>query len=88
MTRGSSLALLALLAGTPAPAQDLSTPAEAAKPAPGFEDRKRELLELRRRLAELKARWTATKKKQEDLKEALKAADLDLEIRTAERRVL
>jgi septal ring factor EnvC (AmiA/AmiB activator) len=60
-------------------------PAKAPSP---FDERRKELADLRRRLAELKARYAATKKKEEDLREAVKAADLNLEIRTAERRML
>jgi septal ring factor EnvC (AmiA/AmiB activator) len=61
--------------------------APAPRAAP-FDERRRELADLRRRLSDLKARWTATKKKEQDLKDALHSADLNLEIRTAERRML
>lgn len=43
---------------------------------------------LRRRLADLRARYDVTKRKEADLKEALAAAELNLQIQTAERRVL
>jgi len=82
-----ALSLLPLAARAQAPR---STPpsASVARPAPAFDDRRRELADLRRRLADLKARFTATRKKEQDLREALRAADLNLEIRTAERRML
>ncbi len=43
---------------------------------------------LRRRLADLRARYDVTKRKEADLTEALAAAELNLQIQTAERRVL
>ena len=43
---------------------------------------------LRRRLAELKGRYDTTRRKEKDLKEALAAAELNLEIQKAERRVV
>jgi septal ring factor EnvC (AmiA/AmiB activator) len=71
------------------------TPAPAAEPAPerpaaslGVEERKRELTELRRRLAELKGRFETSKRREADLKGQLETADLDLQIQTGERRVL
>src|SRR5512143_3136062 len=85
MTALRALVLLAAL-------QALSSPAQAPTPSPqlpaSYDARRRELNDLRRRLGELKARWTATKKREQDLRDALHAADLNLEIRTAERRML
>ncbi|HUM01542.1 MAG TPA: peptidoglycan DD-metalloendopeptidase family protein [Thermoanaerobaculia bacterium] len=71
-------------------------PAETEAPPPveppaaglGVEERRRELAALRRRLADLRARYDATKRKEADLKEAYAAAELNLQIQTAERRVL
>jgi septal ring factor EnvC (AmiA/AmiB activator) len=74
-----------------APVAQAQAPLPTAGPklaAAGLDDRRRELADLRRRLADLKARFTATRRKEQDLREALRAADLDLEIRTAERRML
>ncbi len=51
-------------------------------------DRRRELAALRRRLASLKERYEATRQKAVDTREQLEAAEANLEIRTAERRVL
>lgn len=51
-------------------------------------DRRRELTVLRRRLAGLKERYEATRKKAVDTREQLDAAEANLELRTAERRVL
>jgi septal ring factor EnvC (AmiA/AmiB activator) len=51
-------------------------------------DRRRELEVLRRRLATLKERYEATRQKAVDTREQLEAAEANLEIRTAERRVL
>ena len=53
-----------------------------------MEERRKELADLRRRLGDLKARYAATKKKEADLKASLEAAALNLQIQTAERRVL
>ncbi|MGE5347068.1 MAG: murein hydrolase activator EnvC family protein [Acidithiobacillales bacterium] len=63
-------------------------PAEAPAAALGVEERKRELADLRSRLAGLRTRYAATKRKEADLKEALAAAELNLQIQTAERRVV
>lgn len=49
---------------------------------------RRELAELNQRLATLKLRYSGTRKKEADVKSALEAADLKLQIRAAERRVL
>ena len=43
---------------------------------------------MRRRLAELKARYEASRRREADLKGQLETADLDLQIQTGERRVL
>lgn len=51
-------------------------------------DRRRELAALRRRLAGLKERYETTRKKAVDTREQLVAAEANLELRTAERRVL
>jgi septal ring factor EnvC (AmiA/AmiB activator) len=65
------------------------SPAAAAIPSnTTVEERRKELGELKRRLADLKARYAATRKKEADLKVSLEAAALNLEIQTAERRVL
>jgi septal ring factor EnvC (AmiA/AmiB activator) len=72
-----------LPAGTPAPA-----PPEAPAPSLTVEQRKQELAVLKRRLADLRARYDATKRRESDLKQALAAAELNLEIQTAERRVV
>ncbi len=73
----------------------METPAPAAEPTPerpaaslGVEERKRELAELRRRLAELKSRFETSRRREADLKGQLETADLDLQIQTGERRVL
>ena len=55
---------------------------------PDLSARRRELTELNQRLAGLKGRYAATKRKELDVRSALAAAELQLEIRTAERRVL
>ncbi len=51
-------------------------------------ERRRELAALRRRLAGLKARYEATRQRAVDTREQLEAAEANLELRTAERRVL
>ena len=75
-------------AGQEPPAPE--TPAAAERPAAalGVEDRRRELADLRRRLAELKARYEGSVRREADLKGRLETAELDLAIQTAERRVL
>jgi murein hydrolase activator len=65
--------------------ESAARPADAAA---GVVERRRELQELRKRLSGLKARYAATRKKEADLTEALEAAELNLQIQTAERRVL
>lgn len=83
-----------LALGGPAPAEEATVPRAAPFQAPppaaalGMAERQRELQELRRRLFALKARYAETKKKEADLKAALESAELALEIRTAERRML
>ena len=72
-----------LPAETPAP-----PPAEPPAAALGVEERRRELAALRKGVADLRARYDATKRKEADLKEAYAAAELNLQIQTAERRVL
>jgi septal ring factor EnvC (AmiA/AmiB activator) len=54
----------------------------------GGAERRRELELLRRRLAGLKTRYEATRRKAVDTREQLEAAEANLELRTAERRVL
>lgn len=54
----------------------------------GSEERRRELTELRRRLATLKARYETTRQKAVDTREQLEASEANLELRTAERRLL
>jgi len=54
----------------------------------GGEERRRELTVLRRRLATLKARYETTRQKAVDTREQLEAAEANLELRTAERRIL
>jgi murein hydrolase activator len=71
----------------PLPAET-PTPAEPPAAALGVEERRGELTALRKRLAELRARYDATKRREADLKEAYAAAELNLQIQTAERRVL
>jgi len=64
----------------------------AAVPLPAREmadaERRRELDVLRRRLAGLKAKYETTRQKAVDTREQLEAAEANLELRTAERRVL
>ncbi len=71
--------------------------AEAAAPVPeperpaaslGVAERKAELSELRRRIAGLRMRLDVSKRREADLRAQLESADLDLQIQTAERRVL
>lgn len=52
------------------------------------EDRRRELTALRKRLGTLKQRYEETRRRAVDTREQLEAAEANLEIRTAERRVL
>ncbi|HVO50361.1 MAG TPA: peptidoglycan DD-metalloendopeptidase family protein [Thermoanaerobaculia bacterium] len=75
----------------------METPAQTPveTPAPerpaaslGVEERKSELAELRRRLAELKTRFETSRRREADLKGQLETAELDLQIQTGERRVL
>lgn len=68
-----------------------ATPVPAALPGPSRDvvaERRRELSDLKRRLAELRVRYAATRKREADLKAELDAAELNLQIRTTERRVL
>lgn len=51
-------------------------------------ERRLELAALQRRLSALRARYEATLRKRDELSQQLEAAELNLEIRTAERRVL
>lgn len=78
MTRALRLAFVLLL---------LAAPRLDAQRAAG-EDRRRELADLRRRVAELKARWEQTKKRAADVKAELAAAELNLQLRTEERKLL
>jgi len=75
-----------------APSPEPSAPAAEAPERPasslGVEERRRELADLRRRLAELKGRYEASKRREADLRGQLETADLDLQIQTGERRVL
>jgi septal ring factor EnvC (AmiA/AmiB activator) len=78
---------------TPVPSPEPSTasPAEAPAPAPvpgKGEDRKRELSALRLRLSTLRSRYATTRKREADIRQSLEAAELKLQIRTAERREL
>ena len=70
----------------PSPAPEPSATPRAA--ALNVTQRQKELAELRHRLASLRARYAETKRKESDLKAQLEAADLNLQIRTAERREL
>lgn len=54
----------------------------------GVAERKAELAELRRRITGLKARLDVSTRRAADLKAQMEAAELDLQIQTAERRVL
>jgi murein hydrolase activator len=54
----------------------------------GVEERKAELADLKRRIAGLRVRLDASSRRAADLKAQIEAADLDIEIQTAERRVL
>jgi septal ring factor EnvC (AmiA/AmiB activator) len=73
----------------PLPSETPTPPAaELPVASLGVEERKQELAALRKRLADLRARYDVTKRKEADLKEALAAAELNLQIQTAERRVL
>lgn len=53
-----------------------------------MEERRRELAELKRRLSGLKARHEETLRKKAEVSAQLEAAELNLQIRTAERRML
>ncbi len=68
----------------------MPSPAPPELPAAslGVEERKSELAALKKRLTELRVKYDATKRKEVGLKEALAAAELNLLIQTAERRVL
>ena len=54
----------------------------------GVAERKVELQELKRRIASLRGRLDASSRREADLKAQIETADLDLQIQTAERRVL
>lgn len=54
----------------------------------GVAERKAELQELKRRIASLRGRLDASSRREADLKAQIETADLDLQIQTAERRVL
>ena len=74
---------------SPAAAVDVVTPVAGKLEAPlGVAERKAELQELRRRIASLRGRLDASSRREADLKAQLESADLDLQIQTAERRVL
>ena len=63
--------------------------APAVEPVPGRgEDRRRELSALRFKLSTLRSRYAATRKREADIRQSLESADLNLQIRTAERREL
>ena len=86
-TAGTPAGPAAEVPPTPATAPAPSPAPGAARPAPaGVEGERRELGLLRRRLADLKARWEATRRKAADVQQSLAEAELNLEIRTAERR--
>jgi septal ring factor EnvC (AmiA/AmiB activator) len=74
----------------PTPAASVEAVAAPEKPAAslGVAERKAELLELRRRIAGLRMRLDVSKRREADLRAQLETADLDLQIQTAERRVL
>ncbi len=92
------VALLVLAGGTraqeeappPAPPAAAEAPPPAERPAAALDvtERKAELAELRRRIAGLKARLGVSTRRAADLKAQMETAELDLEIQTAERRVL
>lgn len=99
LAAGLLLALLAPAAAeepapTPAAIAPSAPPAPAVEPTPrpaaqlNVAERQRELKDLRRRLDVLRARYAGTKRREADLKAALDSAELNLQIRTAERRVL
>ena len=74
---------------TPAAAADAATPMpERPAASLGVSERKAELQELRRRIASLRGRLDASSRREADLKAQLESADLDIQIQTAERRVL
>ena len=74
---------------TPAAAVDVATPVpERPAASLGVSERKAELQELRRRIATLRGRLDASSRREADLKAQLESADLDIQIQTAERRVL
>ena len=74
---------------TPAAAVDVATPVpERPAASLGVSERKAELQELRRRIASLRGRLDASSRREADLKAQLESADLDIQIQTAERRVL
>jgi septal ring factor EnvC (AmiA/AmiB activator) len=52
------------------------------------EDRRRELASLRLKLTALRSRYAGTKKREADIRQSLEAAELNLQIRRAERREL
>ncbi|HEX2758461.1 MAG TPA: hypothetical protein VHP60_08185, partial [Thermoanaerobaculia bacterium] len=54
----------------------------------GVAERKAELAELRHRIAGLRARLDVSTRRAADLKAQMETAEIDLEIQTAERRVL
>ena len=96
MHRWFGLLLAAVLSAAPAEGKGpVGTPTSAAEPLPkqlaaslGVEERKRELQDLRRRLADLKSRFETSQRREADLKGQLETAELDLQIQTGERRVL
>jgi hypothetical protein len=73
----------------PLPAETpANAPPEAPAPSLTVEERKQELAVLKRRLADLRARYDATRRRESDLKQTLAAVELNLEIQSAERRVV
>ncbi len=54
----------------------------------GVSERRAELRRLRQKVADLSQRYQAAKKREADTKQAIEAATLNLEIKTAERRML
>jgi septal ring factor EnvC (AmiA/AmiB activator) len=72
------------------PAAEAPLPESSEKPAAslGVAERRAELVELKRRIASLRGRLDASSRREADLKAQLESADLDLQLQTAERRLL
>ena len=74
--------------GAAPPTAETPPPAERPAASLGVSERKAELAELRRRIAGLRARLDVSTRRAADLKAQMETAELDLQIQTAERRVL